>query len=470
VSGHDSQALAHAGARRTTASETTPDMSHDTISPALDATHDAALRSWVSSANTPGGDFPIQNLPFARLRRRGSQQAWRIGVAIGDQALDLALAEQARGWTSADRVWLAPLARGDLNAFMALGSAARRGLRSALSRALAADSAMQAELKNALVAQSDLDFDLPCRVGDYTDFYTGIHHATSVGKLFRPDQPLLPNYQWVPIGYHGRASSLRVSGSDFARPQGQTRAPDAAAPSFGPTQRLDYELELGVFVGAGNPDGRPMTMDQAEADWFGLVLLNDWSARDIQAWEYQPLGPFLSKSFASSLSPWVVTQEALAPFRRAQVRPEGDPQPLAHLDSPTNRRAGAVDLVLEVSVQTAAMRGAGLPPERLSRGGFAEAAYWTIAQMLTHHSSNGCNLQPGDLLGTGTLSGPLHEQAGSLLELSRGGKQALTLGNGESRTFLQDGDRVVFTAWAERDGAVRIGLGSCSGTVLPVRA
>ncbi|MBK6853725.1 MAG: fumarylacetoacetase [Burkholderiales bacterium] len=439
----------------------------NTTATSLDATHDATLRSWVSSANVAGGDFPIQNLPLARLRRRGTQQAWRIGVAIGDQALDLALAEQARGWSSAERVWLAPLAQGDLNRFMAMGAAARRGLRLALSRALAAGSAQHAELKGALVAQADLEFDLPCRVGDYTDFYTGIHHATSVGKLFRPDQPLLPNYQWVPIGYHGRASSLQVSGVDFARPLGQTRAPDAVAPSFGPTQRLDYELELGVFVGAGNPDGRPMTMAQAEADWFGLVLLNDWSARDIQAWEYQPLGPFLSKSFATSLSPWLVTQEALAPFRLAYTRPEGDPQPLPHLDSPANRRAGAVDLRLEVSLQTAAMRAAGLAPERLSLGGFAEGAYWTIAQMLAHHSSNGCNLQPGDLLGTGTLSGPLHEQAGSLLELSRGGKQAISLANGETRTFLQDGDQVVFRAWAEAEGAVRIGLGSCSGTVLP---
>jgi fumarylacetoacetase len=436
----------------------------------LDATHEAALQSWVSSANAPGCDFPIQNLPFARLRRRGSQQAWRIGVAIGDFALDLAVAESARGWSSAERVWLASLAQGDLNSFMAQGAGARRGLRLALSRALAAGSAMQGELKNALVAQADLEFDLPCRVGDYTDFYTGIHHATSVGKLFRPDQPLLPNYQWVPIGYHGRASSLRVSGVDFARPLGQTRTPEADTPSFGPTQRLDYELELGVFVGAGNANGTPMTMEQAQADWFGLVLLNDWSARDIQAWEYQPLGPFLSKSFATSLSPWVVTQEALAPFRRAFTRPEGDPQPLPHLDSPANRSAGAVDLMLEVSLQTSAMRDAGLSPQRLSLGGFAEAAYWTIAQMLTQHSSNGCNLQPGDLLGTGTLSGPLPEQAGSLLELSRGGKQAITLANGETRTFLQDGDRVVFSAWAEADGAVRIGLGSCSGTVLPVRA
>jgi fumarylacetoacetase len=444
-------------------------MSTDITTSTLDATHDITRQSWVSSADTPGGDFPVQNLPFARLRRRGSLQAWRIGVAIGDQALDLAVAESARGWSSAERVWLAPLAQGDLNSFMALGAPARRGLRVALSRALSAGSAMQGELKNALVAQADLEFDLPCRVGDYTDFYTGIHHATSVGKLFRPDQPLLPNYPWVPIGYHGRASSLRVSGHDFPRPLGQTRAPDAAAPSFGPTQRLDYELELGVFVGAGNPDCRPMTMAQAERDWFGLVLLNDWSARDIQAWEYQPLGPFLSKSFATSLSPWVVTQEALAPFRRAFTRPEGDPQPLPYLDSPANRSAGAVDVVLEVSLQTASMRAAGLAPERLSLGGFAEAAYWTIAQMLTHHSSNGCNLQPGDLLGTGTLSGPLPEQAGSLLELSRGGKQAITLANGETRTFLQDGDRVVFSAWADADGAVRIGLGSCSGTVLPVR-
>ncbi len=329
---------------------------------------------------------------------------------------------------------------------------------------------MQAVLQQrCLVPQSAIELTLPCHIGDYTDFYTGIHHATAVGKLFRPDNPLLPNYKWVPIGYHGRVSSIGISGQAFHRPLGQTRAADAEAPQFGPCQRLDYELELGVLVGKGNALGHPMSMAQAEDDWFGLVLLNDWSARDVQAWEYQPLGPFLAKNFATTISPWVVTQEALAPFRAAHRRPADDPQPLPYLDAPANREQGAIDLVLEVLIETAAMREQGLPPHRLSTSNFRDA-YWTIAQMLAHHSSNGCNLQPGDLLGSGTQSGPEPQQAGSLLELTGGGKQALSLPSGEQRRFLQDGDTIVMRAHAERAGARRIGLGECRGTVLPALA
>jgi len=293
-----------------------------------------------------------------------------------------------------------------------------------------------------------------------------VHHATTVGKQFRPDNPLLPNYKWVPIGYHGRASSIGVSGQVFKRPQGQTKAPDAAEPGFGPSKRLDYELELGFFVGRGNALGEPIAIAEAEDHLFGVALLNDWSARDIQAWEYQPLGPFLSKNFASTLSPWIVTMEALAPFRARFERPAGDPQPLAYLDAPSNRESGALDITLEVLLQTAKMRAEGLAPARLTRGNTTEAAYWTAAQLVAHHTVNGCNLQPGDLLGSGTLSGPQPDEAGSLIELTQGGKQPITLPNGEKRTFLEDGDTLVIRGYCERAGAVRIGLGEVSGTVV----
>ena len=422
---------------------------------ALDITHDPKRTSWVASANLAGCDFPIQNLPFGRFRPTGSQAAFRIGVAIGDQVLDL----RAAGLVDHD----------DMNALMAAPMAERQALRRALSDGLAAGSAQQAAWSKALVPQAACEFTVPCKIGDYTDFYTGIHHATTIGTLFRPDQPLMPNYKWVPIGYHGRASSIVVSGQSFKRPQGQTKAPDAAEPSFGPCKRLDYELELGFYVGPGNALGEPIGIDDAESHLFGVGLFNDWSARDLQAWEYQPLGPFLSKNFASTVSPWIVTMEALAPFRAPFTRPEGDPKPLAYLDGAANREAGQLDITLEVLVQTAKMRAEGQPPVRLTHGLVKEAAYWTAAQLVAHHSVNGCNLQPGDLLGSGTLSGPTPDAAGSLMELTLGGKQAITLPNGEQRTFLQDGDTLVLRGWCERAGAVRIGLGEASGTVLPAR-
>jgi len=419
---------------------------------ALNATHDPKLRSWVASANEAGADFPIQNLPFGRFRTAGSAEALRIGVAIGDQVLDL----KAAGLVDTD----------DMNALMGAPKAEREALRAAISAGLAEGSDRQAAWSKALVAQSKAELAVPCRIGDYTDFYTGIHHATTIGKLFRPDQPLMPNYKWVPIGYHGRASSIGASGQVFKRPQGQTKAPDAATPSFGPSKRLDYELELGFLVGPGNALGEPIAIGEAEEHLFGVTLLNDWSARDLQAWEYQPLGPFLAKNFASTLSPWIVTMEALAPFRAKFERPEGDPQPLPYLDAPANRERGALDITLEVLIQTAKMRTAGEPPVALTRGNTVEAAYWTAAQLVAHHTVNGCNLQPGDLLGSGTLSGPKPEQAGSLMELTLGGKQPVTLPNGEKRTFLEDGDTLVMRGWCEREGAVRIGLGEVSGTVV----
>ncbi len=443
----------------------------------LDHTHDPAITSWVASANTPETDFPIQNLPLGMGRRRASSaggtttaavETFRPMTAIGDQALDLLRAADAGIFPEALATVLRACESVGLNPLMAAGAHLRGDCRLALFAALRSDApdTLPAALTDALIPLSELEFSLPCRVGDYTDFYAGIHHATSVGKLFRPDQPLLPNYKWVPIGYHGRASSLGVSGQSFHRPLGQTRAPDADAPSFGPCKRLDYELEVGALVGPGNAAGQPIGIDAAEQHLFGLVLLNDWSARDVQAWEYQPLGPFLSKSFATTLSPWVITPEALAPFRRPFQRAEGDPAPLPYLDGRANRESGAVTIQLEVHLQTAAMREAGDAPVRLMGSDFAEA-YWTFAQMLTHHSSNGCNLQPGDLLGSGTQSGAMADQGGSLLELTQGGKQPLTLPNGEQRNFLQDGDSVRLVGFCTADGRRRIGFGPCVGTVLP---
>ncbi|MDO8774816.1 MAG: fumarylacetoacetase [Burkholderiaceae bacterium] len=434
----------------------------------LDDTHNPLLRSWVSSANDPLTDFSIRNLPFGRFRP-GVKASWRIGVAIGEQILDLKLAHEQGAWTPEVNALLRPLAQGDLNAFMALGPLARRTLRAALSQALSEGSAQQSALSACLLAQHQAEMTLPCSIGDYTDFYTSIHHATTVGKLFRPDNPLLPNYKWVPIGYHGRASSIRVSGQAFKRPHGQIRdtGPDASeAPYLAPCKRLDYELELGLFIGPGNALGEAVDIAHAEDHMFGVCLLNDWSARDLQAWEYQPLGPFLSKNFASTISPWMVTMEALAPFRAAFTRPAGDPQPLPYLDSVNNRTHGLIDITLEVWLQTAAMRTAGEAAVRLTQTNYRDAAYWTLAQLVTHHTVNGCNLQAGDLLGSGTLSGPAPQEAGSLLELSLGGRQTFSLPNGEQRTFLLDGDTVMLRGFCARAGVGRIGLGEVSGTVV----
>ena len=418
---------------------------------AIDATHDAGLQSWVASANAPEADFPIQNLPFGRFQR-SSDAGWAIGVAIGDQVLDL----RAAGL----------IAHADMQRLMDQPRAALAALRRQISEGLRQGSAAQVKFAAALVPQADVQMSLPCEIGDYTDFYTSIHHATTVGKQFRPDNPLLPNYKWVPIGYHGRASSIGVSGQVFPRPLGQTKSADADMPSFGPCRRLDYELELGIFIGRPNALGSRIALDAAEEHVFGLALFNDWSARDIQAWEYQPLGPFLSKNFASTLSPWIVTLDALPPFREAWRRPADDPAPMAYLDGAANRAAGHFGITLEVWLQTAAMREAGTPEVRLTTGSYADA-YWTVAQLVAHHTVNGCNLRTGDLLGTGTLSGPAPQQGGSLLELSQGGKRPIDLGNGETRTWLEDGDTVVLKAYCARPGFRRIGFGECRGTVAP---
>ncbi|MCA0177888.1 MAG: fumarylacetoacetase [Proteobacteria bacterium] len=431
----------------------------------LNDTHDPTLTSWLASAQAPGCDFPIQNLPHGVFRRKGKSEAWRGGVAIGDQVLDMAAASGA-GVFSGPAARAAQAAGGaSLNALMALGAPAWRALRQALSEVLRTGSPHEAALRGCLVAQDDCEFTLPARIGDYTDFYTSIYHATNVGKLFRPDNPLMPNYKWVPIGYHGRASTVVVSGQDFRRPQGQTLPPGASEPRFGPCQRLDYELELGIWMGSGNAMGEPIALADAEHHVFGLTLLNDWSARDIQAWEYQPLGPFLSKNFATTVSPWIVTLEALAPYRLPYQRPAGDPAPLPYLEDAVNRAQGSLDIQLEVQLTTPQMQARGDAPAVLARTSYRHA-YWTLAQLVAHHTVGGCAMQPGDLLGTGTLSGPTATEAGALLELTVGGKQPVALPGGETRTFLQDGDTVGLAAWCERPGAARIGFGPCTGTIL----
>ena len=433
---------------------------------ALNETHASTLKSFVSSANDGISDFPIQNLPFAVFRRAGSDQPFRGGVAIGDQIVDLARLHRARLLSGVAAAACEAASATTLNALMAHGNAASTALRLALSRLLRAGSAHEAEMLACLVAQSDAEYALPAHIGDYTDFYTSVYHATNIGRQFRPDNPLLPNYKWVPIGYHGRASSIVISGQSFPRPAGQLMPPGAQSPTLAPCKRMDYELEMGIFVGSGNALGARIGIDDAESHVFGLCLLNDWSARDIQGWEYQPLGPFLSKNFASTISPWIVTLEALAPYRQRFTRANDDPQPLPYLDSAALRSEGAFDIQLEVLIETALMREQRSAPHRICLTSYRHA-YWTISQLVAHHTVNGCNLQPGDLLGTGTLSGPTESEAGALIELTHGGKLPITLPNGESRAFLADGDSITLRAHCEKPGAPRVGFGACTGTVLP---
>jgi len=412
------------------------------------------LTSWVESAQ--GSDFPIQNLPLGIFsvgnRRR------HACVAIGDFVLDLqGIADLL------DEEWFQDLSQPVLNAWLSRGHEAQSALRKRL-RELLSDERYRDDVEAELIGQTEVRMHLPCVVGDYSDFYVGIHHATNVGKQFRPDNPLLPNYKYVPIGYHGRASSVRVSGEPVMRPNGQRKAPDAETPEYGPSRRLDYELELGLWIGQGNELGQAIPIDEADGHIAGWCLLNDWSARDIQAWEYQPLGPFLAKNFMTSVSPWIVTGEAMEPFRvPIPPRPAGDPQPLAYLQYGDD---AAFAIQLEVTLTTARMRDDGIAPHRLSRGAATSAMYWSASQIVAHHSSNGCNLQPGDLIGTGTLSTDNDEGLGSLLEISRGGKQPIELPNGETRGFLEDGDEVILKAWCEAEGAVRIGFGECIGRVV----
>lgn len=430
----------------------------------LNDTHDVNLTSWVSSANDPENAFPIQNLPFGVFRLASEKEPFRVGVAIGDQILDLAALHKAN-LLSSDTGIKACLGN-ELNEFMEMGTKTSSSMRRELSQLLRADSRHAEQMARCLVPQEMAEFKLPCRIGDYTDFYTSIYHATAVGKQFRPDNPLLPNYKWVPIGYHGRSSSIDVSGQCFHRPKGQIKPPDADVPEVGPCKRLDFELELGIYIGAPNQSGEAISIDRADDHVFGFCLFNDWSARDIQGWEYQPLGPFLAKNFASTVSPWIVTLEALAPFRCAWTRDKDDPQPLPYLESKRNRDEGAIDIQMESLILTETMRENQLQPESLSVSSF-KYSYWTTAQMVAHHSVNGCNLKSGDLFGSGTQSGPDPEQAGSLLELSKGGTAPVKLSNGEVRSFVEDGDAIILKGVCHREGYRSIGLGEVVGSVLP---
>ncbi|MEM7353711.1 MAG: fumarylacetoacetase [Acidobacteriota bacterium] len=437
---------------------------------ALNKTHDPALRSWVASANEPGSDFPIQNLPFGVFRPSDGSRAARVGVAIGDQILDVAACHELGLLSGQAAEAAAACDQPSLNALMALGAASWSALRAALSELLSEGSSQREKASQALVAMDEAAMQMPAEVGDYTDFYCSIYHATNVGSMFRPDNPLMPNYKHLPIGYHGRSSSVVLSGASVRRPKGQTMADGAAAPVYGTSKLLDYELEVGFFVGPGNDVGEVSTVDEAEARLFGFCLVNDWSARDIQKWEYQPLGPFLAKSFLTSISPWVVTTEALAPYRLpAFERAAEDPQPLPHLDSAANRAQGGVDMQLEVYLRTPQMRQQGLEPQRLTSGNFRDM-YWTAAQMLAHHCSNGCNMQPGDLLASGTVSGQAKDSRGCLLELTWRGSEPVELPGGEVRRFLQDGDEVILRGYCAKEGAARIGFGECHGLVEPAES
>lgn len=430
----------------------------------LNETHAPGARSWVQSANSPDTDFPIQNLPFGVFE---SEKGFaRIGVAIGDQILDLSAIAEAQLIPCVDEITCEAAMEDSLNLLMALGSERWHALRCAIFNLLREGSDARKDVEPHLVPTSCVRMRVPARIGDYTDFYASIYHARNVGALFRPDNPLLPNYEWVPIAYHGRTSSVVISGTSVRRPHGQTKPDNATAPVFGPSRCLDYELELGVFIGPGNEEGTPIPIAEAGQHAFGICLVNDWSARDIQAWEYQPLGPFLAKNFATSISPWIVTIEALAPYRvPAFHRPPDVPQPLPYLTDPADQASGGLDMWLEVLLSTRKMRDQQLSPCRLSRGNFRDM-YWTLAQMIAHHSSNGCNLQPADLLASGTVSGDSHDSRGCLLELTTKGRTPITLPTGETRTFLEDQDEIILRGYCQREGAARIGVGECRGTIL----
>ena len=434
----------------------------------LDFTHDSARRSWVQSANDGGTDFPLQNLPFGAYSR-GDELNPRVGVAIGDRVFDVATALELGLFSDEAQLAAAACRAGTLNDLMSLGRSALRALRRQISTLLGEDDRTIRDAgheERLLVPMDELQMHVPARIGDYTDFYASVHHATNVGSMFRPDNPLLPNYKWIPVGYHGRASSIVISGTEVVRPSGQA-AIDGPPPQFGPTGRLDHELEVGFFVGQGNGQGKAIAIDDAADHIFGLCLVNDWSARDMQPWEYQPLGPFLAKSFATSISPWVVTLDALEPFRcPAYPRPDSDPQPMPHLNDADDQTRGGLDIQLEVSLITSQMRERGEAAAVISRGNF-DQMYWTVAQMLTHHASNGCNLRPGDLMASGTVSGPEKESRGSMLELSWRGTEPLQLPGGEERKFLEDGDELIIRGRCEASGAVSLGFGECRGVVLP---
>ena len=437
----------------------------------LDETHNPHRRSWVESANAPGSDFPIQNLPFGVIRRHGTKEEPRIGVAIGDQVLDVQQCVRDQQLNSISPECACALSAKSLNDFMALGRSHWKAARVAVGELLDSKSTKprtpaKPQAVSALIPMGDAEIMLPASIGDYTDFYASIHHATNVGSMFRPDNPLLPNYKWLPVGYHGRASSIVVSGTPIKRPMGQTVTSDAGPPTCGPSKLLDYEMELGFFVGQGNAMGERIEMRSAPNHIFGMVIVNDWSARDVQKWEYQPLGPFNAKNFATTISPWVVTMDALEPFRVTGARRDkSDPQPLEYLQPIEDM---AFDITVEVHLLTAQMRERRIEPALISRGNFSDM-YWTIAQMLVHHTSTGCNMRPGDLLASGTISGPTEDSRGCLLERTWRGQNPIKLPDGTERKFLQDGDEVTMSAFAQNQSGYRIGFGKCTGVILPAR-
>ncbi|MBX3281944.1 MAG: fumarylacetoacetase [Acidobacteria bacterium] len=429
----------------------------------INETHDANLKSWVESANDPNTDFPIQNLPFCRAIDESGSEGPFVGVVIGDKILELT----DENCAAIDVVY--PFGDSDDAVIRDCSSKTLSDLRRTLSNALRAENegTFREILAFDLHDRAECQILHPFLIGDYTDFYCSIYHATNVGSMFRPDNPLMPNYKYIPIGYHGRASSIVLSGEDVKRPHGQNRSDAEKPPIFVPSRNLDYEMELGFFVGQGNELGQPIPISAAEAHIFGVCLVNDWSARDIQGWEYQPLGPFLAKNFATTISPFVVTMEALAPFRtNAFERAAADPQPLDYLADENNKKFGGLDINLEVYIQTEKMRDANIDPFCLSRSNTKDL-YWTIGQMLTHHASNGCNLQAGDLLATGTVSGKEKSERGCLLELTWRGKDPIDLPSGEQRRFLEDGDEIIMKGFCEREGFRRIGLGECRGRITP---
>ena len=431
----------------------------------LNETHDPARRSFLESANAADCEFPIQNLPFGVFRPVPGATP-RVGVAIGDAILDVAAAAASFAGVAADaaRACAAP----SLNPLMALGPPVWSALRLALSRGLSASHGEQS-LRRNLVPMAQAKLELPVRIGDFTDFFASIFHATNTGRAFRPDNPLLPNYKYLPVAYHGRASSVRASGTAVRRPCGQRKRANETAPSYGPSRNLDFELELGFYIGVPSRLGETVPIARAAEHIFGFCLLNDWSARDIQGWEYQPLGPFLGKNFATTVSPWVVTQEALAPFRVAAfARPADDPPPLPYLDDPEDRTHGGLDVTLEAYLASAAMREAGNAPLRLAQSSFP-TVYWTVAQMVAHHASNGCNLETGDLIGSGTVSGPERSSWGSLLELTARGSEPIALPSGEKRGFIEDGDEIIFRGFCAKAAYPRIGFGECRAIVLPAQ-
>ena len=432
----------------------------------LNETHDKNLKSWVETANIKGSEFPIQNLPFGIFKSIGSKDIGQAGIRIGDQIVVLEKLLQCSVLRGKAEVAALKSRGGCLNPLMELGHDYWSELRKQVSDFLKYGSKPVTH-SDVLIPIADVEMCMPAQIGDYTDFYSSINHATNVGKLFRPDNPLLPNYKHIPIAYHGRSSSIRVSGCATRRPIGQIKNADATEPVLSVCDKLDYETELGVFVGSVNDLGEIITLDQAEEHIFGCCILNDWSARDIQAWEYQPLGPFLAKNFATTISPWIITKEALIPYRcKSYKRPLADPKPLPYLNSRTHERLGGLDIDFEVSIRTEKMRKENIPAMVIGRPPFKDM-YWTISQMLTHHTINGCNLRSGDFYGSGTISGSEKNQLGSLLEVTEGGKTDIVFPSGEKRKFLKDGDEVIMKAWCGGgDDLIKIGFGECRSIIL----